>query len=171
MKIFCRLLISIITLSLISLLAGCASVTHSRPGETTTIILTRHGDRDTLSNDLNDKGRERAEALVMAVGNMNVTAIYCPDLKRNLDTARPLAEHLGIEIKVVDMTIDKIAETMLTRHSGEAVVWVGNTSNLGGIYSLLGGEGAAPTSYGDLFILEIKDSGDPVVTKKHYGPL
>jgi len=171
MKIFSRLLTSIITLSLISLLAGCATVTHSRHGETTTIILTRHGDRDTLSNDLNDKGRERAEALVMAVGNMNVTAIYCPDLKRNLDTARPLAEHLGIEIKVVDMTIDKIVGTMLPRHSGEAVVWVGNTNNLGGIYSLLGGDGAAPTSYGDLFIMEIKDSGDPVVTKIHYGPL
>jgi len=170
MKIFNRLLISIIALSLVSLLAGCATVLHSRNGETTTIILTRHGDRDTLSNNLNDKGRERAEALVMAVGNMNVTAIYCPDLKRNLDTAR-LAEHLGIEIKVVDMTIDKIAETMLTRHSGETVVWVGNTNNLGGIYSLLGGAGAAPTSYGDLFIMEIKDSGDPVVTKIHYGPL
>jgi hypothetical protein len=171
MKLFSRILISFIALSLVSLLVGCSTYIHSRQGETTTIILTRHGDRDNLANSLNDKGRERAEALVMAVGNMNVTAIYCPDMKRNLDTARPLAEHLGIEISVLDMKPDKIAKTMLTRHSGETVVWVGNTGNLPGIYSHLGGDGAAPTSYGDLFIMEVKDSGDPVVTKIRYGPL
>ena len=55
-----------ITVLLVSVLAACGTMTHSIPGVTTTIILTRHGDRDAFSTVLNDKGRRRAEALVKA---------------------------------------------------------------------------------------------------------
>jgi hypothetical protein len=149
---------------------GCAIVTHSKPGTTTTIILTRHSDRDPLAEDLNDKGRLRAEALVEAVGEMNITAIYSPDLKRNLETAKPLAKHLGIEVQVLGSSKNEVVTTILTRHPGETVIWIGNGGNLKEIYSHLRGEGAPPINYGDLYIVEVKDSGDPVVTKKRYGP-
>ena len=167
-----RLLITIMTIFLISVLASCSAVTHSTAGTTTTIILTRHGDRDPLSKLLNDKGRERAAALVEAVGDMNIAAIYSPDIKRNLDTVEPLAKYLGIEIHVVGArpSSTEVTKTMLTRHAGEVVLWVGNTDNLEGIYSLLGGKGPAPTFYGDLFIMKIKDSDAPEVIKKRYGP-
>jgi len=46
-------------------LGGCASsAAHSRPGTTTTVILTRHGDTDPGSGVLSATGRERAQALV-----------------------------------------------------------------------------------------------------------
>ncbi len=170
MKIINRLLISCITVSLILVASGCGTVTHSRPDTTTTIILTRHGDRDPLAEELNDKGRLRAEALVEAVGDMNITAIYSPDLKRNLDTAQPLANHLGIKVEVLGPNKNQVTTAILTRHPGEVVIWIGNSGNLKGIYSLLGGEGAPPIKYGDLYIVEVKDSGNPVVTKKRYGP-
>jgi phosphohistidine phosphatase SixA len=167
-----RLLVASITISLIGVMAGCATVTHSKPGTSTTIILTRHGDRDALSTVLNDKGRLRAQALVKAVGHMKITAIYSPDLTRNRDTAKPLAKHLGIKTTVVSSSpsINEVTSTMLTKHTGEIVLWVGNSNNLEGIYELLGGEGSAPTSYGDLYIMKIKDSGDPEVTQRSYGP-
>ena len=149
---------------------GCAIVTHSKPGTTTTIILTRHSDRDPLAEDLNDKGRLRAEALVEAVGAMNITAIYSPDLKRNLETAKPLAKHLGIEVQVLGSSKNEVTTTILTRNPGEVVIWIGNSGNLKEIYPHLGGEGAPPINYGDLYIVEVKDSGNPVVTKKRYGP-
>ena len=170
MKIISRLQKSCITVSLIVAVAGCAIVNHSKSGTTTTIILTRHADRDTLATELNDKGRLRAQALVEAVDNMNITAIYSPDLKRNLDTARPLARHLGLEIGVLSASKYEVTKTILTRHPGEVVLWVGNGGNLTEIYAFLGGEGAPPTTYGDLYIMKIKDSGDPVVIKKRYGP-
>jgi hypothetical protein len=150
--------------------AGCAIVTHSKPGTATTIILTRHSDRDPLAEDLNDKGRLRAKALVEAVGEMNITAIYSPGMKRNLETAKPLAKHLGIKVQVIGSSKNEVTTTILTRHPGETVIWIGNSTNLKGIYSHLGGEGAPPINYGDLYIVEVKDSGDPVVTKKRYGP-
>ena len=175
MKITRRLLISFITVSLIVVATGCATVTHSESGTTaatkpTTIILTRHGDRDPLAEELNDKGRLRAQALVEAVSEMNITAIYSPDLKRNLDTAQPLATHLGIKVQILSSSKNEVVTTILTRHPGETVIWIGNSGNLKGIYSLLVGEGVPPTTYGDLYIVEVKDRGDPVVTKKRYGP-
>jgi hypothetical protein len=78
MKLVSRLLKSCITVSLVVVVMGCVIVNHSRSGTTTTIILTRHADRDPLDTDLNDKGRLRAQALVEAVADMNITAIYGP---------------------------------------------------------------------------------------------
>jgi broad specificity phosphatase PhoE len=37
-----------------------------------------------MATELNDQGRLRAQALVEAATEMNITAIYSPDLKRNL---------------------------------------------------------------------------------------
>ena len=52
-------------------LAGCAADrVQSRPGTTTTVILTRHADTDPGFGQLNGTGRERAKALVDAVGAM-----------------------------------------------------------------------------------------------------
>ena len=170
MNIYIRIPQLILTLSLIGLMTGCTTVTHSLPGTTTTIVLTRHADRDALATSLNEKGRVRAEALVEALGDMKVTAIYCPDFERNLETARPLAEKLGIEINIVPEVMHRVITTMLTEHPGEVVLWVGNKPNLVKIYSQLGGEGDPPLSYGDLYIMKIKEKGDPEVIKKRYGP-
>ena len=62
----------------------------------------------------------------------------------------------------------EVTKTILTKHPGE--VGIGNGGNLTEIYPFLGGEGAPPTVYGDLYIMKIKDSGNPEVIKKRYGP-
>ena len=169
----------LLILIFISLSAGCAKdygsdpSYHSDAGIATTIILTRHGDRDSGSNYLNDKGRARAQALVDEVGDMNITAIYCPDLVRNIDTAKPLAEHLGVKIETVDdmSRVHEVIQSLLDKHPGELILWVGNTSNLPQFYSRLGGEGEPPTKYGDLFIIKLNDQGSPEIVKKRYGPV
>jgi len=161
---------------LAAVLGGCvAEGVQSRPGTTTTVILTRHADTDPGVGVLNATGRERAQALVGAVGDLSVTAIYSPDLERNLDTVRPLAARLGIEITrtagVSVFAADSIAREMLDRHAGGVVLWVGNVSgNLQAIYRRLGGTGMGPVDYGDLYILTIPDRGPVTVIKKRYGP-
>ena len=157
-------------------LAGCAADrVQSRPGTTTTVILTRHADTDPGFGQLNGTGRERAKALVDAVGAMRITAIYSPNLERNLDTVRPLASRLGIEITrtagVSVFAADSIAREILDKHAGGVVLWVGNvTGNLQVIYRRLGGTGMGPVEYGDLHILTIPDTGPVGVVKKRYGP-
>jgi hypothetical protein len=157
-------------------LIGCAAVeVNSKPGTTTTVILTRHADRDPVDGELNDKGRERAQALADAVKGMGVTAIYSPDVTRNLDTVRPLAAHAGIAITKTPsfslMDSRSIVAEILDRHAGGVVVWVGNVSgNLQRMYHLLGGTGTGPVEYGELHILTIPDKGPVKVFKTRYGP-
>ena len=146
---------------------------QSRPGTTTTIILTRHAERTQVTKVLTEKGRQRARDLVGAVAGREIVAIYSPDLERNLDTARPLAEHLGIEITVQPANstplVDQIVDDMLKRHAGKTVLWVGNVANLSAMYWHLGGDGEGPIGYGDLFIVTLPDTGPATVEKRHYG--
>jgi len=153
---------------------GCISSNiHSKSGTTTTLILFRHADRDDMGR-LTPKGHERARALVDTVGHKGVTAIYSPNLKRNLDTVKPLADHLGIDItltpKVSLFVVNKIVNEILNKHSGGVVSWVGNVSgNLQVIFRKLGGRGKGPLEYGDLFIMTIPDRGPVNVTKSRFG--
>lgn len=172
MKFIRQVVISCVAITAISILTSCATGAHSQLGTTTTIVLTRHGDRNVFSLKLNDKGQQRAQALVGAVRDLAISAIYHPDLVRNQQTAQPLEHHLGITSHIVSSkpNMDEITKTLLLKHAGEVVIWVGNKDNLEKIYSILGGKGASPSSYGDLYIVKVKDSGAPDIIKKRYGP-
>ena len=136
---------------LVTGLVACAineSKVHSSPGTTTKIVLTRHAERTTVSKILTPKGHQRARDLVSAVEGLDITAIYSPDLERNIDTARPLAKHLGIDITVTPAKstplVKEIVADMLKNHAGKTVLWVGNVGNLNEMYWHLGGDGDGP---------------------------
>ncbi len=165
--------IVIVTLFFAFLLAGCGAALHSKPGTTTTVILIRHAEK-TEAGTLSPQGHARAQALVDAVGGMDIEVIYSPNLRRNLDTVKPLADHLGIDItltpKVSLPMVGKICQEILSTHAGKVVLWVGNVSgNLQGIYARLGGEGKGPLKYGQLFILSVPDQGPTLVEKRTFG--
>jgi len=157
-------------------LVACAPIeVRSKPGTTTTVIMTRHADRDPDSPALNAVGRERARALPDALRGMGVTAIYSPNVERNLDTVRPLARELGIEITITPETsvyiADSIAREMLERHAGGVIVFVGNvTGNLQAVFHFLGGVGDGPVKYGDLFVLTVSDTAPVRIERRRYGP-
>jgi hypothetical protein len=175
MRFMFRLFTWFIAISLIGTLVGCAAVdVHSKPGTTTTVILLRHAERDGNSDDLNTQGLKRAKALADLVSPIGVTAIYSPDVPRNLNTVQPLANRLGIEItrtpEVSFFLANSIVSEILDKHAGGVVVYVGNVSgNLQRIYRLFGGTGTGPIGYGDLHILTIPDAGPVTVVKKAYG--
>lgn len=134
----------------------------------TTVLLTRHGDRDTLAEDLNAKGRARAAALPAAVTEFDIAAIYSPDKGRNLDTAAPLAARLGIPVTKLDPLM--AADVLRSAYPDRAVIWIGNTDNLVTIFEALGGTGAPPEFYGDIYVLTLTDAGETAVEIRHYGP-
>jgi len=113
--------------------------------------------------------------LVDALSNMDITAIYSPNLERCLDTVAPLANHLAIDITLIPRiskdTADKIVAEILTKHAGEVVLLVGNGSgNLRSLHQRLGGTGDGPYPYGELYIYTIPDQGPVKVVKSRYGP-
>jgi len=174
-------------------ISGCSSTSsvssepvNSAPGTTTTFILLRHAERAKEAGEsaLTEPGRARAQALIAAIGDMNITAIYCPDRGRNRETGMPLADRLDIPLKLVPEErlvnsrefADEFVQGILSKHAGQKVVWIGNKSpvgiwggNLKEIYLRLGGTGDAPSKYDDLFIIEVPDKGLIQITKKAYG--
>ena len=148
--------------------------------------MVRHAERAKEPGDsaLTPQGRQRAQALVSAIGAKEITAIYSPNRGRNRETVQPLATHLGLTIRLIPETrlsntrrfADEFVQEVLSKHAGGVVVWVGNKSpvgiwggNLKEIYLRLGGTGDPPARYDDLFIITISDKGDVQVEKTTYG--
>lgn len=158
----------------------------SPPGTKTTFILVRHAEKAKAQGQsaLRPEGRERAQALVDALGDRGVTAIYSPSRGRNRETVQPLVEHLGLSVNLIPEKrlantkrfAEEFVQEVLATHAGGVVVWVGNKSpvgiwggNLQEIYHRLGGTDDAPSKYDDLFIMVITDTGELDVTKTTYG--
>ena len=133
----------------------------------TVILLTRHGDRDDLAENLNAAGRARAEALVAAVAEFDIAAIFTVSKARNLDTAAPLAANRSLP--VVTLAPYDEARTLRAASPGRAVIWIGNTDNLERLFEDLGGEGTPPEFYGDLWVLTLNADGKTTTERRHYG--
>jgi phosphohistidine phosphatase SixA len=173
----------------LTFLVGCATTSEdetrstyqSPPGTKTTIILLRHAGRDIYSGEADDpltwEGSRRAQALPEVIGDMGVSAIYCTNLRRNRDTAKPLADHLGLKLNLVSQSLlydykklsRDLLNTFITEHAGEVVVWIGNIRNVEEMYKLLDGTGSPPTEYGDVFIVVVPDVQPPRIKKMRYG--
>ncbi len=161
------------------LFSCAAGNVKSAAGTTTTIILIRHAEkRDFLigggSSFLLPEGQARARALADAVADMGITAIYSPNLGRNLETVQPLADKLGLEITVKEdlnmFSVDALADEIISKHAGGVALVVGNVSgNLMALYAYLGGKSKGPVNYGDMAIFKISDQGTESVTYSRFG--
>jgi phosphohistidine phosphatase SixA len=72
-----------------------------------TVFLVRHaqaGSRsdsevvDDILRPLNDEGRLQAAAIVSVLAAMGVRSVYCSPYRRCVQTAVPLAAHLGVSV-------------------------------------------------------------------------
>ena len=178
MKSFIKWASILVILPLLVFSSGCTKQVYSEVNTVTTVIMIRHAQKDIITKELTERGHQNAQALVEAVSDLNIDAIYSPEKTRNIQTVTPLSMHLGIDITVVPKneipknTMDRaesLIKKILSRHTGKTVLWVGNTSNLGQLYWTLGGEGDAPENYGDLFIIKVPDQGEAKVIKKVWG--
>ncbi len=148
------------------LLAACASPGNVSVPPGTTLIILRHADR--TGDDLNEKGIARAAALVDALDGVPIDAIYSPGIKRNLDTAAPLAAARGLEVKRIPA--ENPAARLMAENPGKTVVWIGNKGNLQSIWDAIAAPEPAPLSYGDLFFVTRARVGSPIVERRRFGP-
>ncbi len=161
---------------------------ESKEGTTTTVVMVRHCERDEgFDPPLNAEGLVRREALAGALGEQGVTAIYCPDFIRNVESVQPLADLLGLEIHTLtqlEMADSKafantFVDEILPQHAGGTVLWCGNvgpvtetqSGNMQELYARLGGTGAPPTRYEHLYVVVIPEAGAGEVRfiKAKYG--
>ena len=174
-----RSMIIIICAFYMALVSCMSGNVKSAPGTTTKVILIRHVEKTgkglVKGSYLSPEGRERSRALVGAVKDMGITAIYSPNEGRNIETVKPLSEEIGVPITVKNnlfttFAVDEIAEEILSKHAGGVVLYVGNVSgNLMAMHNHLGGSGSGPSVYGQMAIFIISDQGTVSVTESHFG--
>lgn len=145
------------------LLSACAARPSELHGR---LIVLRHADR-TFSM-LNEKGVERAKRLPEAVADLPVDAVYCTPRPRNIATATPLAEARGLEVNTLEAP--GAGTTILTRHPGQTVAWVGNQENLAFFYAELRIPARPPVQFGQIHVITLPaDGGLPFVERRSYG--
>ncbi|HSI05180.1 MAG TPA: phosphoglycerate mutase family protein, partial [Myxococcota bacterium] len=136
----------------------------ARPDRKQTVsryILIRHCEKAGGETDpgLTARGQERAQALVGALEQEKVDAIYSTPYKRTQATVKPLAAAHRLNISIIEGTNDKaFAKRLLSDHKGQSVVIASHINVIPDLVKLLGvqekvtlDEGA----YGDMFIVDI----------------
>lgn len=143
----------------------------------TTVILIRHAEKIIDANNpdvnLSPAGQTRAQELVRMFGDGGINAIYATQYKRTQETAKPLADKLGVPVNVVNSkgTVDLLAK-ILAENSGQTVFVVGHNTTVPEIILALGGPQYPPipeSEYDNLFIVTAYRTGHARVVKMKYG--
>ena len=138
------------------------------------IYLVRHAERAAISGHvpsdtgLSAAGRKRAEALVRALKDAQITAIYTTEYKRTIETAAPVARSLGIQPEVIPGDDLRGLVAKLKASPGNVLV-VGHSNTLPQIISALGVSSrvtVAESDYDNLFLVVC--ASEPQLIRLHY---
>ena len=163
-------LITIFALSLVL----CVVQLHAQ--ELTTVILVRHAEKDMTAStpdpELSPEGVSRSQALMHALGEMDIDAIYSTPYKRTQNTVRGVAQAHGVEIFGYDPFDREAFFSILDAHKGETLLFSGHSNTVPSMLNwLTGSESWSPfeeDQYDDLFMVVIGE-GNPKVFHLQYG--
>lgn len=166
---------------MLALLLAVSTVSCGRQQTGPTVVLVvRHAEKasDAEDSPLTEAGLQRAQALVRVAEGAGVSAVYSSQFKRNRDTARPLAERLGVAVTEAPVNLQNpgdygktLAGDIMEKHRGQAVVVVGHGNTIAATVEGLTGRPAplGDIQYGDLFVVTISPSGPARLIRAQYG--
>jgi phosphohistidine phosphatase SixA len=188
--LFAVILINLIITRLAGLSAELLQTpNHHNHADTTAtkLFIVRHAERDAgIDPPLNETGIARAQALLSWLADSGITAIYCPDFVRNIQTAKPLADSLGIPIHILPDTLREngnalAAHFLTTIHEDlcKTILFVGNQSssvkgyqgNIAAIFQQLNALEIPLSRYFDFHIILIYPDGETRFQHGVYGSL
>ncbi len=154
----------LVALSSCLMWCGC-SQTDSEPASLSrTIFLVRHAEKELNVDNprLTAAGQARAESLKELLSTEDIQSIYSSDFRRTIETANPLAESCGLEVKIYDPS--KLAEFAkeLQSSTGNCLV-VGHSNTTPELTKLLTGEEVVPmpeTEYDRLIRVVVGKDGE-----------
>ena len=148
------------------------------PGPALT-VLVRHADRDPgFDPPLNDAGMKRVQDLAATLRDAKFSAIITSDFVRTRDTAKPVAEMLGlapIEIRYKNVERDahvKAVVEAVGKQTGGAVLVVGHSETLKDIIAGIGGPRFANDICGNVYdhlFLLVQVAGRIQLVNSRYG--
>lgn len=126
------------------------------------IYLVRHAEKQKGENPgLTASGHQRAQALKTRLVDQNITHIHSSNYRRTLETAAPLADALGLEVKLYDpRDLLGISETVTTTPGKHLIVGHSNTTpQLGAILSAQVMKEMPETEYDRFIEIKLKPDG------------
>lgn len=124
MKALCIALTLIIFTSMVSV------------AQKTTVYVVRHAEKD-LSNptntdpDLNEEGLQRSFDLLEELKKEKIEAIFSTNLKRTIQTAKPLLELINKKIIIYDPKNNaELIKTIIEKYNGKKVLIIGHSNTI-----------------------------------------
>jgi phosphohistidine phosphatase SixA len=104
------------------------------------LFLVRHAEKDDGPDPpLSKSGRKRAQTLARMLAESGIGHIHSTNYVRTLETAAPVAERLGLEVRIYDPArLQELADSLL--HEGGRHLIVGHSNTTPELVSLLGGD-------------------------------
>jgi broad specificity phosphatase PhoE len=132
----------------------------------TTVFLVRHAEKSATPADdpvLSSQGVARAELLARMFENTGLKAVYTSQYARTRLTAEPLEKRLKIPVQAIhaDAT-NKLVESILSKHAGEAVLVVGHSNTLPEIVQAFGASKIQEIDdhdYDNLYVITVFGNG------------
>jgi len=149
---------------------------------TTTMIFVRHAEKALIPVDdpvLSEQGKARAAELARQLVDADVVAgvdaIYSTNTQRTMQTARPTAEALGLEILNYQNADDDepVVDAMVRAHKGKIILVVGHSDTLPTMIAALGASKKVPPiaegEYDNLYLISIPWFGKTKTIRLRYG--
>jgi broad specificity phosphatase PhoE len=142
-----------------------------------TVYVVRHAERSLEPPDdphLSDAGYQRARLLVDQLNTETIAAILSTDTRRTRETAAPLAEAVGIPVRIYDPGDPASLDALLAEPAlnGRAVLVVGHSNTVPGIVGRLSGAPVDPIDddeYDRLYRLDRNENGGLTATLIRFG--
>lgn len=151
----------------IAFLLFSACDTKPQAVQSTTFVLLRHAEKgkdDPRDPSLNEKGKQRAEAIADLFGRTTPAALYATPYKRTQETLMPLADSLNLEILTYDLKKERIIEEIIEKHKGGLIFISGHSNTTPALVNQLIGsteyETLSEDDYGTMYWVSITEMGN-----------
>lgn len=148
---------------------------------TTTVIFVRHAEKLTAPADdpaLSPAGQRRVAELTRQLVDADVVAgidaVYATPFRRTEETARPVAEALGLPLNSYDAAdTEVIMEQIVREHKGKIILVVGHSNTVPALIGNMGASKKVPeiaeNEYDNIYIVSIPWFGKTKTIRLRYG--
>jgi broad specificity phosphatase PhoE len=148
---------------------------------TTTVIFVRHAEKAVEPADdpgLTPAGQRRVAELMRQLVDADVVAgvdaVYSTPFRRTEETARPVAEALGLPLNSYDADdTEAIMENIVRDHKGKIILVVGHSNTLPALIGNMGASKKVPPiaddEYDNIYIVSIPWFGKTKTIRLRYG--
>ncbi len=148
---------------------------------TTTVIFVRHAEKASVPADdpgLSPAGVRRVAELTRQLKDADVVAgidaVYATPYRRTEETARPIADALGLPVNSYDAAdTESIMEHIVREHKGRIILVVGHSNTLPALIGNMGASKKVPPiaedEYDNIYIVSIPWFGKTKTIRLRYG--